>query len=244
MKTLKKRQEKKKEDQVKIKTITIKGKFNVKNIADKLGELGFNRISTGKTSTRLMYVESETLSKKPYRYIEFIVTPTGLSVNFTITPETNEKKRIIDVSELLLRFLIYAGYENVDMKPIFRTILEGMAGVREIIDTNYEVLINKHEKLKKEHENTVKKLEETMKALESADRRLQSMERKVQELEQRIKELEVVSDESLKEMLIEWLKLHQGKINVYQFAKLHGLPTARVEEGLDRLMKEGYIEKV
>ena len=68
-------------------------------------------------------------------------------------------------------------------------------------------------------------------------------ERQIDKLNLRIRKLEGLTNETLKEELLIWLKNHRGKINVSEFANIYNITPARVEEGLDMLLKEGYISK-
>ena len=58
-----------------------------------------------------------------------------------------------------------------------------------------------------------------------------------------VEKLQSLSDERLKEELYNWLKMHSGNIDIMDFGKAHGVPAARVEQGLDMLIREGYIKR-
>ncbi len=42
----------------------------------------------------------------------------------------------------------------------------------------------------------------------------------------------------------EWISDHQGAINVVEFAKYNRVPETRVEDLLNRLVRQGYLEQV
>jgi C-terminal processing protease CtpA/Prc len=87
------------------------------------------------------------------------------------------------------------------------------------------------------------KYSDLLRSSEENARILLECERKRDELSKRIEQLEKVSDEALKEMLYDWIKLHGGTINIAEFAKLQRMSVSRVEEGLNMLITEGYIKR-
>jgi len=103
--------------------------------------------------------------------------------------------------------------------------------------SDYDNLVEEHGKLKSQ-------FNETEKINEKINKTMLEIEKRNQELGERVKMLETVSDETLEEMLIDWLKTNRGTLNVYEFSKINKVAPARIEEGLNILMKKGAIEKV
>ena len=64
------------------------------------------------------------------------------------------------------------------------------------------------------------------------------------EMKLRISELEGLSDDILRSKLQEWIIEHNGSINIVEFSKLFKVSEARVEEMLNLLVNEGYLEIV
>jgi len=56
-----------------------------------------------------------------------------------------------------------------------------------------------------------------------------------------VAQLEGVSLQTLSEEIYDWIRTHGGLIDVREFARQQGISTARVEEGIDCLLKGGYI---
>ncbi|MGV8176543.1 MAG: hypothetical protein ACP5NX_01975, partial [Candidatus Bilamarchaeaceae archaeon] len=78
---------------------------------------------------------------------------------------------------------------------------------------------------------------------EENSRILLEREQKIEELENKVEKLRGLGDEMLKRELFKWLKLHDGEINVAEFCAVNSLPSSRAEEGLEMLMREGYIKR-
>ena len=49
--------------------------------------------------------------------------------------------------------------------------------------------------------------------------------------------------DSLMEELCSWIASHSGDLDASEFARVHHVPSARIEEGLDRLLKGGFIAR-
>ena len=62
------------------------------------------------------------------------------------------------------------------------------------------------------------------------------------ELSLRLNELEALSDKALKAKVQEWIAEHDGEINVHEFAKVNKVIETRVEDALNKLVSEGYLE--
>ena len=58
----------------------------------------------------------------------------------------------------------------------------------------------------------------------------------------RLKSLETMSDETLKTKVQTWISEHNGEINVIEFSKTYAVVETKVEEILNRLVSEGYLE--
>lgn len=52
-----------------------------------------------------------------------------------------------------------------------------------------------------------------------------------------------MSDDMLREALYSWIKLHNGYIDVKEFAQANSVAVMRAEEGLNLLIQEGYIRR-
>ena len=52
-----------------------------------------------------------------------------------------------------------------------------------------------------------------------------------------------MGDDLLKESLYNWVKVHGGTIDVREFSKANSVAITRAEEGLNMLIKEGYIRR-
>jgi len=223
--------------------LTMKGKRGLpdKELVRGLSSLGFNRIDSSKEPA-LWLVESETMDGKPHAYASFIFRKGAIDAIYSITPEMNRKLRRISMARLCLDVLALSKFSG-DAGTLYSEIARTLDDATEFADTNYLLLKNRCEQLSSDNLKLAAKNRELLSAGEKNSRILLEAEKMNSALKERVRALESLSDESLREELLDWLKAHGGEINAAEFAKLHGLTPARVEEGLDMLMKRGEIAR-
>jgi DNA-binding IscR family transcriptional regulator len=54
--------------------------------------------------------------------------------------------------------------------------------------------------------------------------------------------MEKYSDSVLAVKIQDWIEEHNGEINLSEFSSVHGVSEARVEQVLNNLISEGYLE--
>ena len=66
----------------------------------------------------------------------------------------------------------------------------------------------------------------------------------IQALQEKIRHLERLPDSLLDEELMEWLRAHDGQVDAHEAARSLGVAGQRVEDALDRLCKQGRIQRI
>lgn len=228
-----------------VRKIVVKGrrKKPVEYIVKKIGGLGFTHIEQTGKALVARSVESEDLNKNPYSYITLTFRRNGVDAEYSMPPEMNEKKRRIDVCRFLLDVFALVDCYDLKLASLYKFISESLAGATEFVGADYEQLKNRFDSLSEENEEIKAKYMETTDLNERNNKLLLEKERLNEVLKGRIRALEGMSNQTLEEELFEWLGTHNGEIDVLLFSKLHNTTPARVEEGLDRLLKEGYIAR-
>ena len=235
--------QKERKDVIKNFTVKAKLKTTLSHVMKEISQLGFSNIDVKKNEIIAMNVEREDIKGKPYLYTKYIFRKDGIDVEYSIPKEVNMNKRKVDVSALTLKVLLILSEYDIDWKGIMRRVLESLSVVSELFTDNYAILSNKYELLKEQYTNTKKERDELYNLLDKNNKLVADYERQIDKLNLRIRKLEGLTNETLKEELLIWLKNHRGKINVSEFANIYNITPARVEEGLDMLLKEGYISK-
>ncbi|MFH1306201.1 MAG: hypothetical protein ABIH83_00905 [Candidatus Micrarchaeota archaeon] len=218
----------------------------VEEVVKALGELTFLRISQDASDPQVVLalnVEARDISKNPYLFSILYLRPNAIDVLYTHAPGKSLKVRKLDVLKYALNVLTLCSDEyKVDMKYLYQMLEGAVADMNEYVSSDYQSLFSTYDSLKGGHERLLKKI----KTIENSNRELAndnySLKNKNQELELRIASLEKYSDSVLAIKIQDWISEHNGEINLSDFARMHNVSEARVEQVLNSLVSEGYIE--
>ena len=230
-------------DGFKVKGKLKKGKL--KDLAAVLRSISFLEIAPEKDALNVMYVESRDINKNPYLFSIVKLKEDEVEVMYTIPPEVGPRKRRVDVIRYLLNVLSLVEISfAVDNKTLYQLIENAIKDLSNAVTMDYTKLYTSYDSLKKEvsdYKKKVDRLTEQNEALTSQNYELKTQD---DELHLRLKELEGLSEGALKTKLQEWIAEHNGSINISEFTKLYKVSDARVEEMLNKLVSEGYLEVV
>ncbi len=230
-------------DGFKIKGQLKKGKL--KDLSSTLRSISFLEIAPEKEALNVIYVESRDIDKNPYLFSIVKLRENEVEVMYTIPPEISPRKRKVDVIRYLLNILslIEKDYE-VDHKTLYQLIETAIQQLSSAVTMDYTKLFTNYDSLKKEvddYKRKVDRLTEQAQALTTSNYELKSEN---DSLKLQVQELSALSENALKAKLQEWIIEHNGSININEFSKLHKVSEAKVEETLNRLVSEGYLEVV
>ena len=132
---------------------------------------------------------------------------------------------------------------EIKLNAFFRQINSFLGDLYNVIEKDAIDLSSELEEIKTKYNDLSKRYTELIRSSEENARLLLECERRRDELHQRTHQLEKLSDETLKEEIYTWVKIHDGNINLEEFCRTYSLPVKRAEEGLDMLVREGFIKK-
>lgn len=228
-------------DTVKI-SLTAKRKRKLSELAKVFSNLGFTRMSLLKDKLILEKALGKDLQGSKYMDYKIIFEEKGITFFYSIPSQRDKRSRILESLSTFINLLILSNpFYTIDPLPIYESMRSVIEEIENVIDKegiNYTMEIDdlrqKSDSLKKRYDDLVLSSEENARILLETERRRS-------DLQKRLESLEGMSDETLKEELFEWIKLHHGQLEVYEFAKKYGITSRRVEEGLNMLIREGYI---
>lgn len=228
-------------DGFKVKGKFIKGK--PKDLANILRSISFLEIAPEKEALNVIYVESRDIDKNPYLFSIIKITDEEMEVLYTIPPEIGPKKRRVDVIRYMLNILsLIDGYYHVENKTIYELVENAIKELAGSVTMDYNKLYTAYDQLKKEVDDLKKKadrLTEQNQALTSQNYELKTQN---DEMRLRVQSLEGLSEDAIKLKLQEWIADHSNSINIAEFTKVYKVSDARVEEMLNKLVSEGYLE--
>ena len=114
--------------------------------------------------------------------------------------------------------------------------------MREYVTADYDKLYSLYDNLKTEQAVLQKKVKEMSDATASLSKENYELKSRNDELQLKLKGLETFSDSVLALKIQEWLSEHKGEINIADFSKVYAVPESRVEQMLNKLVTEGYLE--
>jgi len=225
----------------------IKGKLTgkLKDLTNVLRSISFLEIAPEKDALNVIYVESRDINKNPYLFSIIKIREEEIEVLYTIPPEIGPKKRRVDVVRYLLNILsLMESYYTVDNKTLYQLVEDAIKELAGSVTMDYTKLYTAYDSMKKEVADYTKKIDrltEQSQALTSQNYELKTQN---DELRLRLKQLEGMSEDSLKTKLQEWISEHNGSISIPDFAKTYKVADGRVEEILNKLVSEGYIDVI
>lgn len=226
----------------------LKGKLlkpKLKDLASVLRSISFLELAAEKDVLNVIYVESRDIDKNPYLFSIMKVREDEVEVMYTIPAEISPRKRRVDVIRYLLNILsLLEGSYRVDNKTLYQLMENAIKDLSSSVTMDYNKLYTAYDSLKKEvgdHKKKLDRLTEQSQALTSQNYELKTQN---DELRLRVQQLEGLSDEALKSKLQEWVAEHDGNISVSDFTRVYHVSDARVEEMLNKLVSEGYLDVV
>jgi len=222
-----------------------KSKGSMKDIASLLRTISFLEVAQEKSAVNVVYVESRDINKNPYLFSIVKIKDDEIEVLYSIPPTISPRKRRIDVLRYLLNILSVIDKEySVENKVLYQLVEDAVKEITDSVTMDYSKLYTAYDSLKKEEVDLRKKTERLEDQVEALTTQNYELKSENDELRLRLGELEKVSDETLRAKLQEWIIEHNGSINVSEFAKVYKVNETRVEEVLNRLVNEGYLEVV
>lgn len=230
-------------DGFKVKGKLLKGK--PKDLANTLRSISFLEIAPEKDLLNVLYVESRDIDKNPYLFSIVKIKEDEVEVIYTIPPEIGPKKRRVDVIRYLLNILsLIENSYQVDNKTLYQLVENAIKELANSVTMDYTKLYTAYDSMKKEVDDYKKKIDrlnEQTQALMSQNYELKNQN---DEMRLRVQQLEGLSDEALKVKLQEWVAEHNNSINISEFTKVYKVSDGRVEELLNRLVSEGFLEVI
>lgn len=221
----------------------LKGSF--KKMIEVLRTITFIEIAQEKSAINISYVESRDINKNPYLFSILKIKEDEVEVLYSVTPEISPTKRRVDVVRYLLNILSLIDEEySVDNKILYQLLEDAMKKVIDSVSVEYSRLFTERDGLKKDIADYKKKVERLTEQNDVLSSQNYEIKTENDELRVRLQKLESVSDETLKTKIQEWIVEHNGSINVSEFARVYSTPETKVEEILNQLVSEGYLEVV
>lgn len=225
-------------------SVEAKQRKPLKSLAGLLSGLGFTKIAYTKNILTVEKVKGTDLQGKPY--LEYMVEFKPESIDFTYSFSA-KKSRVGRLMDLLPTFLnimqVAEDYYEIRPASVFSHINSVFGEASKIIDRDAMEFSAQLTELQAKFTDMQAKYDDLVRSSEANTRILLECERKRDELQKKLNTLTGMGDDLLKESLYNWIKVHGGSIDVREFAKAHSVAVTRAEEGLNMLIREGYLRR-
>ncbi len=196
-----------------------------------------------KNSAIAEHIESKDLLGNSHLFWRASFHPDRFLFEYSIPKESNPGKRRLQMLSAMLDLLALCDCYSLSTPQAYLLMKNSLSDSVRFVNAKYESLLNKYEKAEGERKRLFSQRASISSLLEKETSIRLELEKNISQLQARLSLLDGISDDELENELFEWMALHNGKISVSAFAKAHSVSARRVEEGLDKLLKGGYIER-
>ncbi|MCX8197597.1 MAG: hypothetical protein N3F07_00145 [Candidatus Micrarchaeota archaeon] len=216
---------------------------SAKELSNRFAEISFLEMMIEGETLSVLNVESRDLRKEPALFSIIRFKPDVIECAYTCLANMSPKKRQLEVLRHFLNMLTLAeDCYDVQMKQIYQLVESSFAEMTEYVSTDYDKLYSLYDNLKTELNSAQKKLKELGEANSVLSKENYELKSRNDELTLRLRSLETLSDSVLQLKIQEWLSEHNGEINISDFSKVYNVPEMRVEQMLNKMVTEGYLE--
>ena len=221
--------------------VSFSGKFPPSTYA--LSGLGFDSVSSNRQAITIRKSQ-QGIHALPLAHLEITLKHHSALLKITAPAGCDPKLQELRAIATFLRVLSLFPTCQANASEFAKLLLPSVDAASSIADAPYESL---SKKCRDAHDNLSLLLAKNRALLRSSEEGVIAsleLERQASALSARIKKLESVSDNTLLELIQEWLVSHNGRFNAALFANAHIISPARAEEGIEQLLMSGAIRKV
>jgi len=191
----------------------------------------------------VLSVESRDMEKNPFLFFIFTFKQNGIDVQYSIAPDASEKLRRLYVLKNLLSLLsLITDNYSVDQPTFFQYVDSAIDDVLGSLSQSYSALFNNYDSLFNEYRETKRLNIELMQSNKNLSVKATQLSKESDELKARLSALETYSEESLMVMIQDWLEAHNNTIDIGEFSKTYRVIQPRVEQVLNKMVAQSYIE--
>ncbi|MFH1285933.1 MAG: hypothetical protein ABIH99_05110 [Candidatus Micrarchaeota archaeon] len=223
--------------------LTAKRLKSVNEVITTLSSITFLEMVPEGDTLVLLNVESRDIQKSPYLFSLVYLKPEKIEINYTVIPGMSPSKRRIDVLKYFLNLLtLLSPVYEINNTELYQLFEASVSNLTEYVTSSYDEIYAGYDSLKNEVSLLQKKVAELTASNDSFSKENMELKARSDELTLRVKELETYSDDVLMLKVQEWLVDHKGEMNIGEFARVNKVSEIRVEQVLNKMVIEGWIE--
>ncbi|HQT45555.1 MAG TPA: hypothetical protein PLO51_06250 [Candidatus Micrarchaeota archaeon] len=214
-----------------------------KDIVKFLSPLSFLEIAFEKDAVVALNIESRDIQKNPYLFSMVYFYPGRIEAMYSYVPGMSPKKRRLDILKYFFNILTLAhGTYAIDNRQVYQLLESAINDMSEYVTSDYDKLYSYYDNLKKEVKTLQTKVAELSDSNIQLSRENYDLKSANDEMKLKVEKLQVYSDDVLRQKIVEWISEHNGEVNLADFSRVHSVPENRVEQALNSLVTEGYLD--
>lgn len=214
-----------------------------REIIDSLSTLSFLEMAQEGDYIAVLNIESRDIRRNPYLFSTIYMRPEDIEVAYTLVPGMSPRKRRIDVLRHFLNILtLIPGAYEMDQRHLYQLLQSALADITEFASSDYKEIFARYDSILKEYEELKKRADDLSTANTRMGRELIEAKARNDEFTVRLGQLEAYTDDALMVKIQEWLDVHHNEINISDFAKQYSVIESRVEEVLNKMVLQGFLE--
>ncbi len=230
---------------IKVEEFAITGSITGKleDILSKISNSPFFSAKIENNELLVTKIESRDINKKPFLFYILAIKEEGMTVTYSIAPDTSEKLRKLTVIKNVAAILSMINENfHVDETKFFQYIDSAIEDVLNSLSQSYSVLFNRYDALVSEYRELKRQNLELIASNRNLTIEAAQLKDENSKLSEELKALQTFSDESLMAMVEDWIIAHNSTIDIDEFAKTYKIPSPRVEQILNKMVSQGYLE--
>ncbi|MCD6549101.1 hypothetical protein J7K41_00085 [Candidatus Micrarchaeota archaeon] len=218
-------------------------KTSIENLKNKLSTVSHLDVIPYREGVAVINIETRDIKKRPYLFSIIYFLRDRVRVIYSIVPGMSPKRRRLSIASYFLNLLTLVGDDyEVPLKQLYMFLEDMIKSMTEYVSSDYDKLFAQHDMLKEELEQLKKEIARLKESNEMLSRENYNLKRKLEDVTAALNALKKISDKTLAVKIQEWIAEHDGSIDVTEFAKVYGVSEARVEQVLNYLVTNGYLE--
>jgi uncharacterized protein YoxC len=191
------------------------------------------------------FVEKRDVENKPVEFFAIAFEPEEITIIYNVPNYASPTIRRWNVIRKVIPLLaMVSDYVDLSLSELIDIIEYALRDVIKIIPEDAKQLLVENDRLKREVNNLQAKLSRLEHENMRLSKQVYELNEKVKELQRKLERYETMPKNVLKSKILDWLQVHNGEIDIEEFAKYYGVNEQYVEDTLSEMVKENLIRPV
>jgi hypothetical protein len=229
----------------KIEQVEFAGKLtgSFEEVKGKVSQMQFYSFQEAEGKLDIVRVENVNIRKKPFLFYIITFKPDKLVLTYSIIPGSSDRlRRAVVIKNLASILSIVSDSFSIEEAKFFQyidSVIDNLVGG---MSQEYSALFNKYDAVFGEYTELKKLAGELSVSNRNLTIQTSQLNEENKQLTEQLHSLQTYSDEALMAMVQDWIEVHSSSIDVGEFSKTYKVPEPRIEQILDKMVSQGYLE--